>query len=86
MKLGIFTRNFGWKAGSLLLAVLLWVAFTTEPDIITEHTVPVLYRGLSPQYLVAGDVPTSIELELRGPADELTASNLADTEIGRAHV
>ena len=52
MKLSIITRNFGWKAGSLLLAVLLWVAFTTEPDIITEHTVPVLYRGLSPQYLV----------------------------------
>ena len=77
----IIARNFGWKAGSLLLAVLLWVAFTTEPGIITEHTVPVLYRGLSPQYLVAGDVPTSIELELRGPADELTASNLADTVV-----
>jgi len=26
MKFGTLTRNLGWKAGSLLLAVLLWVA------------------------------------------------------------
>ena len=79
MKLGIVTRNFGWKAGSLLLAALLWVAFSAEPDIVTEHTVPILYRGLSPQFLVTGDVPGSIELELRGPSGRLTSSNLADT-------
>ena len=79
MKAGIVTRNFGWKAGSLLLAVLLWVAFSAEPDIVTEHTVPILYRGLPPQFLVTGDVPTSIELELRGPSGRLTAANLADT-------
>ncbi|MEQ1947530.1 MAG: CdaR family protein [Bryobacteraceae bacterium] len=81
MRLGIITRNFGWKAGSLLLAVLLWIAFSTEPDIVTEHTVPILYRGLRTQFLVTGDSPNSIEVEVRGPADRLTASNLADTVV-----
>jgi YbbR domain-containing protein len=81
MKFSVITRNFGWKAGSLILAVLLWVAFSAEPDIVTEHTVPILYRGLPAQFLVTGDVPNSIELELRGPAGRLTASNLADTVV-----
>jgi hypothetical protein len=81
MKHGILTRNFGWKAGSLLSAVLLWIAFSAEPDIVTEHTVPILYRGLPTQFLVTGDVPNSIELELRGPSGRLTAANLADTVV-----
>lgn len=81
MKLGFLTRNFGWKAGSLLLAVLLWAAFSAEPDIVTEHTVPILYRGLPQQYLVTGNVPNSIEVELRGASGLLTASSLADTVV-----
>jgi hypothetical protein len=81
MKFGILTRNLGWKAGSLVLAILLWVAFSAEPDIVTEQSVPILYRGLSPQFLVTGDVPNSVELELRGPAGQLTASNLAETVV-----
>ena len=33
-------RNFGWKLGSLLLAVLLWFAILGEPELVTTHTVP----------------------------------------------
>src|SRR5512135_2345265 len=81
MKFGVVTRNFGWKVGSLILAFLLWVAFTAEPDIVTQHTVPILYRGLPAQFLVTGDAPNSIDLELRGPSGRLTSSNLADTVV-----
>ncbi|MEQ1883923.1 MAG: CdaR family protein [Bryobacteraceae bacterium] len=81
MKFSIITKNFAWKAGSLLLAILLWFAFASEPDIVTEHTVPILYRGLPAQFLVTGDSPNSIEVEVRGPADQLTASNLANTVV-----
>jgi YbbR domain-containing protein len=72
-------KNLGWKLGSLLLAVLLWLAFSAAPDIVTTHTSPILYRNLAPSLLVAGDAPENIHVELRGPASQLTAASLADT-------
>jgi len=72
-------KNLGWKLGSLLLAVLLWLAFSATPDIVTTHTSPILYRNLAPSLLVTGDAPESIHVELRGPATQLTAASLADT-------
>jgi YbbR domain-containing protein len=72
-------KNLGWKLGSLLLAVLLWLAFSSTPDIVTTHTSPILYRNLAPTLLVTGDAPENIHVELRGPATQLTAASLADT-------
>ena len=72
-------KNLGWKLGSLLLAILLWLAFSATPDIVTTHTAPILYRNLAPSLLVTGDAPENIHVELRGPAGQLTAASLADT-------
>src|SRR5258708_31463092 len=72
-------KNLGWKLGSLLLAVLLWLAFSATPDIVTTHTSPILYRNLAPSLLVTGDAPDSIHVDLRGPAGQLTVASLAAT-------
>jgi YbbR domain-containing protein len=72
-------KNLGWKLGSLLLAILLWLAFSATPDIVSTHTAPILYRNLAPSLLVTGDAPENIHVELRGPAGQLTAASLADT-------
>jgi len=72
-------KNIGWKLGSLLLAVLLWIAVSAEPDIVTTRAVPILYRNLAPQFLVAGDMPESVRIEIRGSANQLSAAGLADT-------
>jgi len=72
-------KNFGWKLGSLLLAILLWLAWSATPDIVTTHTAPILYRNLAPSLLVTGDAPENIHVELRGPAGQLTVASLADT-------
>ena len=55
-------KNLGWKLGSLLLAVLLWMAFSATPDIVTTHTSPILYRNLAPSLLVTGDAPENIHV------------------------
>jgi len=72
-------KNIGWKLGSLLLAVLLWIAVSAEPDIVTTRAVPILYRNLAPQFLVTGDMPETVHVEIRGTASQLSAAGLADT-------
>jgi hypothetical protein len=67
------------EARFLALAVLLWLAFSATPDIVTTHTSPILYRNLAPSLLVTGDAPENIHVELRGPAGQLTVASLADT-------
>ena len=72
-------RNIGWKLGALLLSVLLWIAVSAEPDLVTSRAVPILYRNLASQFLVTGDVPESVRVEIRGSAAQLSSSSLADT-------
>jgi diadenylate cyclase len=72
-------KNLGWKLGSLLLAVLLWLAFSATPDVITSHSAPILYQNLASGLMVTGDSPDSVHVELRGPTGQLTAAALADT-------
>jgi YbbR domain-containing protein len=74
-----FPKNLGWKLGSLLLAVLLWLAFSSAPAVVTTHTAPVVYRNLASGWMVAGNAPETVHLELRGPAGRLTVSSLAET-------
>src|SRR5262245_47199357 len=73
----ILPKNLGWKLGSLLLAVLLWIAATAEPDIVTERNVPVPYRNLRSQFLVS-DAPQRMYADLSAPSGRLTTSNLSD--------
>jgi len=79
VKLLRMPKNLGWKLGSLLAAVLLWLAVSVTPDVVTNHAAPVFYRNLSPDLMVAGDSPESIRIELRGSARVLTGAALADT-------
>jgi YbbR domain-containing protein len=72
-------RNLGWKLGALAVSALLWVAVSAEPDLVTTRAVPILYRGLATQYMVTGDVPESVRIEIRGSAAQLSSTTLADT-------
>lgn len=74
-------RNFGWKVGSLLLAVVLWFAIVGEPEVVTTHSVPILYRNLSTDLLIGSDSIDSVRLELRGPAGRLSAAGLSDVAV-----
>jgi hypothetical protein len=72
-------KNLTWKLGSLALSVLLWMAVSIAPDVVTNHTVPILYQNLGSQMLVGGDPPENLRIEVRGPASQLSAASLADT-------
>lgn len=74
-------RNFGWKLGSLLIAVLLWFAIVGEPEVVTTRTAPILYRNLSKQFLIGQEALDSVRLELRGPAGRLSSAALSDVAV-----
>jgi hypothetical protein len=76
-----FTRNFGWKAASLALAILLWMAILGEPELVTTHTAPVLYKNLPENLLIGADAVDQVRVELRGPSGKLSPDRLAETAV-----
>ena len=76
-----FGKNLGWKLASLFVAVLLWLAFSSAPAVVTTHTAPIVYRNLANGWMVSGNAPETVHLELRGPAGRLTVSSLAETVV-----
>jgi diadenylate cyclase len=74
-------KNLGWKLGSLLLAVLLWLEFSSAPLVVTTHTAPIVYNNLANGWMVSGNSPETVHLELRGPTGRLTVATLAETVV-----
>ncbi len=77
----LITRNFGWKLGSLTLAVLLWFAILGEPELVTTHTAPILYKSLPQGLLIGSDAMDQVRVELRGPSGKLSPDRLAEMAV-----
>ncbi|HTB10479.1 MAG TPA: CdaR family protein [Bryobacteraceae bacterium] len=77
----LITRNFGWKLGSLTLAVLLWFAILGEPELVTTHTAPILYKSLPPGLLIGSDALDQVRVELRGPSGKLSQDRLSEMAV-----
>ena len=74
-------KNLVWKLVSLLLAILVWLAYTSTPDVVTTYTAPIVYRNLASGWMVTGNSPESVHLELRGAPGRLTAASLAEAVV-----
>jgi hypothetical protein len=77
----LITRNFGWKLGSLTLAVLLWFAILGEPELVTTHTAPILYKNLPRGLLIGSDALDQVRVELRGPSGKLSPDRLSEMTV-----
>jgi hypothetical protein len=77
----LLTRHFGWKLGSLTLAVLLWLAILGEPELVTTHTAPILYKSLPQGLLIGSDALDQVRVELRGPSGKLSPDRLAEMAV-----
>jgi hypothetical protein len=75
------TRNLGWKALSVVMAVMLWIAVEGEPELVTVQAVPVFYRNVEPTLALVSNPPPTVRLELRGPSDVLGRDNLASVAM-----
>lgn len=77
----LLTRHFGWKLGSLTLAVLLWFAILGEPELVTTHSAPILYKNLPRGLLIGSDALDQVRVELRGPSGKLSPERLAEMAV-----
>jgi YbbR domain-containing protein len=77
----LITDNFAWKLGSLLLSMLLWFAIVGEPELVTTHSLPILYKNLPRGLLIGSDAVDSVRVELRGPSGRLTEATLSDLSV-----
>jgi hypothetical protein len=75
------TRNLGWKLGSLAMAVLLWFAILGEPELVTTHNVPILYKDLNPGLLIGSEALDQVRVELRGPSGKLSRDRLSEMAV-----
>jgi YbbR domain-containing protein len=75
------TRHLGWKAASLLLAMLLWYAIEGAPELVTIQTVPILYRNLKNGLILSSDTPENVRAELRGSSVKLTQPALSEVSV-----
>lgn len=79
--LGILTKNISWKLLSLGLAILLWMVVVRDPELHTTVPVPVLYRGMPQSLELSGELQDHVQVELRGPASQLTPQELTDAAV-----
>ena len=77
----LFIENLGWKLLSVLIAVLLWFFFIGEPELVTSHYAPVLYKNLPSGLEISDPLPDQVRLELKGAAAMLTPGSLAEAAV-----
>jgi len=67
----LITQNIGWKIFSLLVSVLLWFTYASDPEIGAFVAVPVEYRGMPDDLEIGSDLVGSVSIDLRGPSEKV---------------
>ena len=83
----ILLRHAGLKISALAIAAVLWGAYNSEPVVETGYSAPLLLVNVPPGLKVAGEVPSSVLLRLRGRLRRLDSAALsvsADCSQARA--
>ena len=86
----LLLHNLGWKALSLLIAIILWTAVAREPQLATSLSVPVEFKNMPNDLDFSTAVPDRVRLEVRGQSGRLSRENLSDVavvlDLSDAHV
>ena len=59
-------RHAGLKLSALLIATALWVVYNSQPVVEASYSVPLLLENVPPGLQVAGEVPSTVLVRLRG--------------------
>jgi hypothetical protein len=91
----IFWQHAGLKLSSVVIAMALWVAYSSGPVVETGYSAPLLLANVPPGLQVTGEVPASVQLRLRGrlsrlrrvaPAELTVSADCSQTRPGKQFV
>ncbi|MDQ2950253.1 MAG: CdaR family protein [Acidobacteriota bacterium] len=74
-------HNLGWKALSVLLALVLWIVVAREPELATSISIPLLLRNVPDDLDISSDVLERVHVEVRGPSGRLVPENLSQAAV-----
>ena len=77
----LLTRDAGWKIFSLLVSVLLWVAYARDPEIGAFVSVPVEYRSMPDDLEIGSDLVGSVSIDLVGPSEKVANFSAAKSAV-----
>lgn len=75
------TQNWILKLISLAFAVVLWFFVTGERKQEVSYIVPLEYRGLADDMIIANEVPSSVSVRISGPRAVLMHHSAGDVSI-----
>src|SRR5439155_25142830 len=77
----LISRNAVWKLFSLLVAMVLWLAYARDPEVGTFVSAPVEYRGMPDDLEISSELVGSVTIDLRGPAGKIENFNAAKSAV-----
>ena len=77
----LLTQNAGWKVFALLVSVLLWFTYASDPEIGAFVSVPVEYRGMPDDLEIGSDLVGSVSIDLRGPSEMVANFNAVKSAV-----
>jgi YbbR domain-containing protein len=75
------TQNWILKLISLAFAVVLWFFVTGERKLEVSYIVPLEYRGLAGDMIIANEVPSSVSVRISGPRALLMHHSAGDVSL-----
>ena len=88
-------EHLGLKAGALAIALALWVAYSSEPVGEASYSAPLMLVNVPAGLEVAGEVPATVRLRVRGrmarlrrlaPGDVSASADCSQARSGRQRV
>lgn len=63
--------RLGWKLLSLAIAVVLWAAFVSSPELVTSISAPIEFQNMPPDLELSSRLPERVYLEVQGQSSRL---------------
>jgi hypothetical protein len=73
--------NAGLKIVALCISLTLWTTYTSEPPAEAGFRVPIEFTSIPSQLEIAGDVPTLVNVRVRGRSALLRRMTSADLDL-----
>ncbi|MGO9094372.1 MAG: YbbR-like domain-containing protein [Bryobacteraceae bacterium] len=81
MKLHPVFQNLRWKLLALAIAVGLWAAFVSSPELVTFVSAPLQYQNMPQDLEMSADAPERVYLEVRGLSARLRSFDPSRTAV-----